>query len=187
MEIAYKVKQNSDYYQHAIDYFNFAKQEREFVREFVESHQGLNCDFYAVRVTGHLNALITKENVNDLEFAVEVEEERLADDILVQFKKPDRNDLRILKKNSKLMKEFRQLALERGLVANVRMFSPIAFYDLCHWDRYSWSRFLNAKGELFIKIKMSNAQFHFSHDDFENIKLSEYYQKLEEFKGEQSK
>lgn len=182
MELAYKVKPKSDYYRHVISTLNFAKEEYMFVKDFFENHQGLACDSYVVRVMGATNTLITKENVKDLEFGIEVNEDKLDDDVLIQFKKPNKNNVRYLKKNSKLMKEFRSLALEQKLVTNTYILTLIEFYDLYDVGRYSWHRFMNLEGELYIKLNIDNEQFNFSHDDFESIKLSEYYQKFEEYK-----
>lgn len=182
MELAFKVRQNSDYYQHIKDYIEFAKQEHKFVRLFVESHQGLVCDNYVVRAMGRTNTPITKENVSGLEFGIEVDEDKLDDDVLAQFKKPNKNNVRYLKKNSKLMKEFRNLAVESGLVTNVNMLSPIDFYDKCYIGRYSWNRFLMSNGELYVKLNVNRTHYSFDHSDFEPIKLSKYYQKLEEYR-----
>lgn len=186
MELAYKVKPKSDYYQYVINTLNFAKEEYMFIKDFFGSHQGLVCDYYVVRVMGTTNTLITKENVKDLEFGIEVDEDKLGDDVLIQFKKPNKNNVRYLKKNSKLMKEFRNLALEQELVTNTYILTPIEFYDLYYVGRYSWHRFMTLDGELYIKLNIDNEQFNFSHDDFESIKLSEYYQKLEQYKEERS-
>lgn len=147
MELAYKVKPKSDYYQHIINTLNLAKEEYMFVKNFFENHQGLACDSYVVRIMGATNTLITKENVKDLEFGIEVDKNKLDDDILIQFKKPNKNNVRYLKKNSKLMKEFRSLALEQELVTNTYILTPIEFCDLCYVGRYSWHRFMNLEGE----------------------------------------
>ena len=85
------------------------------------------------------------------------------------------------KKNSKILKEMKDLIMETGLVLNVKCFSPID-YTTDFVRRYSWNRF-QLGDDLYVKLNI-DGDYIFKHDEFDPIKISEYYQKLEEFKNE---
>lgn len=178
MEQAFKVKRESNFYKDTIAYFEDMKKEREFVLSFGKKH-GIKGSRYDIGCDGSFNKQVGERYKDTIYFGIEATEEEISP-LIKEFKKPV-NGVYYLKKNSKILKEMKDLIMETGLVLNVKCFSPID-YTTDFVRRYSWNRF-QLGDDLYVKLNI-DGDYIFKHDEFDPIKISEYYQKLEEFKNE---
>lgn len=174
MEQAFKVKKGSKFYNDTFTYFENMEKEREFVLAFGKKH-GIQGARYVIGCDGMFNKPVEERYKDTIYFGIEATEEEIYP-LKKHFKKPV-NGIYYLKKNSVILKEMKELIMENGLVLNVRSFSPID-YTSDFIRRYSWNRFTDGY-DLYIKLKI-DGDYIFKHDDFEPIKTSEYYRKLEE-------
>lgn len=94
--------------------------------------------------------------------------------------------MRKFRANSKTLKEFQNLCIERNIVINNHPICEGDYFEELHIGGYDVLRF-EYDGKMYLRMNTSRSSITPEYDGFEEIKGSEFYKALEELKkGEEA-
>lgn len=90
--------------------------------------------------------------------------------------------MRVFRANSKTLKEFQNLCIERKIIVNNHSVRENDYFEGLHLDRCSMTR-LHHEGKCYLHILTQKNDFAPKYDGFTEIKGSEFYKAFEELKN----
>lgn len=179
MEKFYKVS-NKEYLESLVQDRNNKQKQGEVVFPFLLKHEIL-CDVCLVSGDGGMNKPFTEKDKGNINLWLE--DKTYPEAIEKQLKKANkRNGMRGFKKNSKILKEFQDLCIEKQVIINIFETREGDYFKNLHLGGYSMKRFI-ANDDLYLRM-ISKFDFEPEYDGFEEINASEFYLALEAVKNE---
>lgn len=181
MEKAYIVTKESDYYKDLEKYVKEVQQQKKLVFKFLRDN-GIKAKKYYLHGDGYCNKPFSEDDKKEIQLMIYPTEE---DKIILkkQLSKVNNYGLCNLKRNAKISKQFAQYCIDNKIIIN--LYEP-KVHDYFKDDifNYTVSRFKN-NDNLYVKINNNQTNENIeASKGFIEIKLSEFYKKLEEFEDE---
>ena len=167
------------------DFENRSIERQKVIKEFFLK-KGINGESYHISGCGYVNVPFGECDKNKIRLYIESSEEnnrRFGKELLKPANLFCDSDvmMRKFRANSKTLKEFQNLCIERNIVINNSEIRVGDYFKELHLGGYSVSRFKYA-GKMYLSIYTSDySNITPECDGFNEIKGSEYFKALEEF------
>ena len=170
------------------DYRKHEEERRILVNNFFEN-KGIAGKEYHISGNGFVNRPFKEYDKHNIRLYItdcDENNQRFGKELLKQTKLFCDSDtlMRKFRANSKTLKEFQDLCIEKNIVINNYSISEGDYFKELHLGGYSVSRF-KYENKLFLKISTTKYETVTPDDDtgFAEIKGSEFYKALEEFES----
>lgn len=179
MERAFIVKEDSDFKQRLNKYHKLRMEQAKFVDQFFNEN-GIEARSFIMGGNGSFNTPFP-EIFKDEIFLKIAATKNDVNKFGKMLNKPDDDGMSAFRKGSPLLKKFADACVEDQVVINI--YSPMLrdYFKSIGFNAYS-QKAVNRDGKLYIKIASSCLSEDELPDGFEEIKLSEFYLKMEEEK-----
>lgn len=181
---------NEDFLKEIQDFNAHAEERRLLINEFFEKY-GIVGNAYHISGDGFVNKPFEESQKGCIRLYIEDREENVRNfgkELLEPKKLFFDSDvmMRSFRKNSKTLKDFQNLCIERNIVINLhRVREGDYFKELCYGG-YSVSRFVH-DDKLYLKINSTKHNtITPAYDGFTEIKGSEYFKAYEAFEEKQN-
>lgn len=186
MEKAYLVQESSNYYQDLQIYIQRREKQKEFVFKFLREHN-VEAKEYWLHGDGYCDRPFLEEDKKDISLSI-IPTEKDKENLNKQLCKPDQYNLYGLKKNSKIGKEFAQYCIDNEILINVSEPRIGDYFEFKSSNNLSLGGYRLSQFELEdnLYVKLDSHKINEetkTPEGFIEIKLSEFYKKLEEFEN----
>ena len=170
------------------DYRKHEEERRILVNNFFEN-KGIVGEEYYISGDGFVNRPFKEHEKNNIRLYISdcnENDQKFGKELLKPTKLFSDSDvlMRKFRANSKTLKEFQNLCIEKNIVINNHSIREGDYFKELHLGGYSVSRF-KYENKLFLKISTTKYETVTPDDDtgFAEIKGSEFYKALEEFES----
>lgn len=158
---------------------------KDFIKEFFEKH-GIFGTVYYINGNGSINAPFEEYQKKNINLYIGKSDEN-TEKFGKQLKKPVRFDdgyyLYAFRKDSRILKEFQQACVDKGIVINSHWHREGDYFKELHMGGYSVTRF-EIDGKFYLRIETQKNGITPEYEGFEEIKGSEYFLAAEKFERE---
>jgi hypothetical protein len=180
MERSFIATEECEYYKDNKRYESLAMQQKQFVKEFL-LEKGIEATKYIVGGNGFVNQPFRECSKKDIILSIEP----TMNDLVTfgrYLTKPDQHNLCSFKKNSKIAKDFAKKCIDEQIIINLWSPKPRDYFKSISYMAYSYQQF-EYDNKLYIIVKSEYLKEDDTPTGFNEIKLSKYYQALEELEG----
>ena len=170
------------------DYRKHEEERRILANNFFEN-KGIVGEEYYISGDGFVNRPFKEHEKNNIRLYISdcnENDQKFGKELLKPTKLFSDSDvlMRKFRANSKTLKEFQNLCIEKNIVINNHLIREGDYFKELHLGGYSVSRF-KYENKLFLKISTTKYETVTPDDDtgFAEIKGSEFYKALEEFES----
>lgn len=179
MERAFIVSEESKYSKAIDEYYEMGEEQRKFVNEFFKE-KGIEAYRYRVGGDGSVNAPFDEYDKDAIKLYIEPTENDL-NTFGKMLCKPDMHGICAFKKSSSIAKEFAQRCVDEQIIVNIYQPRPGEYFKSVRFYGCSYSQFFR-NDKLYLKIQSDFLKQGDTPEGFTEIKLSEFYKELEEYK-----
>lgn len=186
MEKAYLVQELSKYYQDLQEYIQRQEKQKKFVFKFLRD-KDIQANQYYLHGDGYCDRPFSEEDKKDISLSI-IPTEKDKEELNKQLCKPDQYNLYGLKKNSKIGKEFAQYCIDNEILINLSEPRIGDYFESKSPNNLSLGGYRLSQFEIEDKIYVKLDSHKINEETktpegFIEIKLSEFYKKLEEFEN----
>ncbi|AUN01514.1 TPA: hypothetical protein ACXDAY_002205 [Clostridium botulinum] len=186
MEKAYLVQESSEYYKDVLKYIQPDKEQSKFVFSFLDKNN-IQAERYYLCGDGCCNKPFLQEDKGDISLSIiptDEDKEKLSKSLC----KPDQYGLCSFKKNSKIGKEFAQYCIDNKIIINLLKPRIGDYFESKSPNNLSLGGYRLSQFEvgdnLYVKLDSHKINEETkTPEGFVEIKLSEFYKKLEEYEN----
>lgn len=168
-------------------YIENVKNQKALVKEFFKSH-GIAGEEYHVGGNGFVNCPFSEKEKSQIRLNIlgcEENNTRFGKELLKPVKLFCDSDvmMRAFRANSKTLKEFQDLCIERQIVINIHRVRVGDYFKELHYGGYS-SSYFEYKGKMYLRVDKDVDSITPETDGFTEIKGSRYFKAKEAFEEE---
>ena len=168
-------------------YIENVKNQKALVREFFELHEIVGKEYH-VGGNGFINCPFSEKEKGQIRLSIlrcEANNAKFGKELLKPVKLfCDSNVMmRSFRANSKTLKEFQDLCVERQIVINIHEVRVGDYFKELHYGGY-WSSYFKYKGKMYLRIDKDVDSITPEADGFTEIKGSKYFKEKEAFEEE---
>ncbi len=181
---------NEQFLEEISDFRIHSEERRKLAKEFFERKEILG-QSYDICGDGSVNKPFHESEKSRIRLYIEdckENNEKFGNELLKPTKRFCDSDIKMrsFRANSKTLKEFQNLCIERNIVINNHPICEGDYFEELHMGGYDVSRF-EYDGKMYLRMNTSRSSITPEYDGFEEIKGSEFYKALEELKkGEEA-
>lgn len=179
MQRTFRVARECEYRKKLDEYIENMRKQKDFINHFFKEHD-IKAAQYNLSGTGFINCPFKEKDKKEIVLSIvpKKEDKEKFKDILC---KPRKNELCQFRKNSEIGKAVRNEAVKNEIPINVHEPSLRNYFQSIRYSAYRYERFF-LDIYCYVMIDGDTLSEDETPDGFEEIKLSEYYLKLEEMR-----
>ncbi|BAO04768.1 uncharacterized protein CBO05P1_049 [Clostridium botulinum B str. Osaka05] len=186
MEKTYIAQKSSEYYQDLQKYIQNSKEQSKLVFNFLDKNN-IEAQRYYLCGDGACDKPFSEEDKKDISLSI-IPTDEDKEKLNKQLCKPDQYDLCSFKKNSKIGKEFAQYCIDNKIIINLLKPRIGDYFESKSPNNLSLGGYRLSQFEMEDKLYVKLDSHKINEETktpkgFLEIKLSEFYKKLEEFEN----
>ena len=186
MERCFIVSKESKYFKDITEYSEKAEKQRTFVDEFF-IEKGLDGESFRVRGNGFVNVPFDEFSKSEIELEIEPTENNLSK-FGKMLCKENKYGLCTFRKSSKIAKEFAQKCVDKEIPINLDSTRISDYFESLSYGIYGCNsqRFIH-NDVMYLKVDSSHLTAEDTPIGFTEIKVSEFYTIMEDYKEKKNK